>query len=470
MLGDVKSGVLHRRGAAIMLKVEMAKGPERKIFWPVGATGFMMRPRQRVSRFLRILGPGLITGAADDDPSGIATYSQTGAQFGYGQLWTVLFLLPLMTAVQEACARIGAVTGQGLAANVKAHYSRRALYAVVMLVVAANIINIGTDLGAMAAATQLVLPWPFTLIALVFVGAILLGVIFTSYRTYVRLLKWLALALLAYPATAIIVGQNWGQVLRATFSFHFEWSSAYLYMIVGVLGTTISPYLFFWEASEVVEEEIAEHRLAQGGGTPRLSARFLRNLRLDNAVGMIVSQLIMFFIIITGAAVLHQAGITDIKSAADAARALEPLVKGFPNAGLAAKLIFASGIVGLGLLAVPVLAGSASYALSEVMGWREGLFRKFAKARGFYIVIIISTLIGLGINFVGINPVKALIFTAVFNGVAAIPLVFLIAKLSSRADIMGEHASGRLSRILLWLTFAAMALAAVAMFATIGRG
>lgn len=423
--------------------------------------------RSAFGRFLKILGPGLITGAADDDPSGIATYSQTGAQFGYGQLWTVLFMYPLMTAVQEACARIGAVTGKGIAAVVREHYSRRVLYAVVILVVLANTINIGADIGAMASATRLVVPANFALLTLIFTFIILTLEIFTSYQVYVKVLKWLALALLAYPLTAIIAHQNWGEVLRAAVVPHFELSFGFLFIITGVLGTTISPYMFFWQASEEVEEEIAQGRLAQHGGMPRINGRFMRNLRIDNAVGMLVSEVTTFFIIITGAAVLHAGGVTNVATAADAARALQPLVHGFPYAGLIAKLIFAVGIVGLGLLAVPVLAGSASYALSEAFGWKEGLYRKVNRAHGFYGIITLATIAGLAINFIGIDPVKALVFTAVFNGVAAVPLIFLIARIAANDKIMGEYRSRRLSRILVWITFAAMLAAALAMFWTL---
>lgn len=423
-----------------------------------------------LGRFLRILGPGLITGAADDDPSGIATYSQTGAQFGYGQLWTVLFMLPLMTAVQEACGRIGAVTGKGIAAVVRDNYSKKLLYFVVLLVILANTINIGADIGAMASATQLIVPSAnFALLTISFTLLILVLEVFTSYKTYVKVLKWLALALFSYLITAVIAHQNWVHVLHALVVPHIELSFGFLFIITGVLGTTISPYMFFWQASEEVEEEIAAGRLAQRGGTPRLSKRFIRNLRIDTFVGMIFSEITTFAIIITAAAVLNANGVTNINSSADAAKALAPLVKGFPHAGFIAELIFAIGIVGLGLLAVPVLAGSASYALSEAFGWNEGLFRRFKQAHGFYGVITIATLAGLLINFIGIDPMKALIFTAVFNGVAAVPLVFLIARIAASEKIMGEYKSGKLSRIIVGITAVCMLLAAITMFLTIGK-
>lgn len=417
---------------------------------------------RRLGRFLRILGPGVITGAADDDPSGIATYSQAGAQFGTSILWTMLWSIPLMVAVQEHCATIGAVTGKGLAAVIKENYSRNVLFVVVLLMVMANTLNIGADIGAMAASTSLVVPIPSYILAPLYSILILLLVITMSYRTYVRLLKWLALTLLAYLATALIVHVNWIDALNATLLPQFSLTKDYIFMITAILGTTISPYLFFWQTSEVVEEEIAEHRLAQKGGVPRVSKGFMRNLRLDNAFGMLVSDVSAWFIILVGAVVLHAGGVTNINTAADAAKALEPLVHGFPNAGLIAKLIFATGVVGLGLLAVPTLAGSASYALSETFGWKEGLYRKYKNAKNFYQIIILSTLIGLLIVFSGIDPVKALIYSAVFNAMAAVPLLALIAHIGRRSDIMGNYRKSRLNNGLVWLCFVLMSLASVA--------
>ncbi|MDO8639548.1 MAG: divalent metal cation transporter [bacterium] len=428
-----------------------------------------LKIKQKLNRIMRVFGPGVITGAADDDPSGIATYSQTGAQFGYGQLWTAIFMFPLMTAIQEASARIGAVTGRGLAAVVRQNYSKKVLYAVVGLVVIANTINIGADIGAMAAAAELIIPLPFVVLAIVFTVIILILEIFTSYVTYSKILKWLTLSLLAYPITAFIIGQPWGEILKATFIPHIELSFGFLFIITGVLGTTISPYMFFWEASEEVEEEIAEGRLPKKGGIPRISKYFIKNLRLDNLIGMFASEFATWFIIIVSATVLHANNVTNIGSAADAAKALEPLVNNFPNAGFLAKVIFAVGIIGLGLIGIPVLAGSASYALSEAFNWNEGLSLKLKKAHGFYGVIIIATLIGLLINFIGIDPMKALIFAAVFNGVTAVPLIFLIGKIARNEKIMGENRSGSLSNTLVWVTFLVMGLSVLAMFATIGR-
>lgn len=424
--------------------------------------------KNRFNRFLRIMGPGIITGAADDDPSGIATYSQTGAQFGYGQLWTALFMLPFQTAIQEACARIGAVTGKGIVAVVKDRYSKKIVYIVVLLVFIANTINIGADIGAMAAALRLVIPINFALVTLFFTAFILMLEIFTSYRVYARILKWLSLSLLSYFLTMIIVKQPWQTLLKATFIPHFEFSFAFLFIITGVLGTTISPYMFFWQASEEVEEE-KEINLRQQEGRPRISKRFMRNLRIDNALGMIASEIATWSIIVVAATVLHNNGVTDIRTSADAARALEPLVHSFPNSGFLAKLLFSSGIIGLGLLAVPVLSGSASYAASEAFNWKEGLNQKFKRAHGFYGVITIATFIGLIINFIGIDPVKALVYAAVLNGVVAVPLICLIALIAGSGEIMGEHKSGLLSNIFVWATFAGMGAAAIAMFLTLGK-
>ena len=425
--------------------------------------------RHRFKRFLQVLGPGLITGAADDDPSGIATYSQTGAQFGYGQLWTMLFTLPLMIAVQEACARIGAVTGKGIVAVVKENYSSKVVYTVVALVVVANTINIGADIGAMAGAARLLVPLPFVFLTLLFTVFILSLEIFTSYKVYASILKWLAIVLFSYLITVIIVNEPWLTLLQATFVPHIEFSFAFLFIITGILGTTISPYLFFWQASEEVEEEKAKHLLRKIDGHPKINRAFIRNMRLDNAIGMLVSEIAAWCIIVSTATVLNSHGITTINTSADAAKALEPLVHSFPNAGFLAKLLFSVGIIGLGLLSVPVLAGSVSYAVSEAANWHEGLDLKLQKAHGFYGVIAIATLIGLLINFMGIDPVKALVYSAVFNGVAAVPLLFLIAKIASNANIMGEYKSGKLSIIVVWITFFAMAAAVIGLFVTIGR-
>lgn len=446
----------------------MIELPDESIEAVERGAAFRRRAKQKgIGRFLRILGPGIVTGAADDDPSGIATYSQGGAQFGLQMPWTMLFTLPLMTAVQEACARVGAVTGKGLAAAVREQYSKKVLYPIVALVVIANTLNIGADIGAMAASAQLLLPSvPFGLFAVGFAFLILLLEIFVSYKTYIRLLKWLAMALFSYFITAFLIDVPWRDVAWATITPHIEWNRDFLYIIVGIFGTTISPYLFFWQTSNVVEDEIAEKRLPQNGGTPRISRAYLMRLRIDNAVGMIFSNVSAWFIIVVAAVVLNQSGVTTIASAADAARALEPLVHSFPNAGFWAKVIFSIGIIGVGLQSIPVLAGSSAYAVSETFNWREGLFRKFKQAREFYLVIVAGTLVGLLLNFVGVDPIKALVLTAVFNGIAAVPLIYLIAKISSRSDVMGQYASGRWSRLGLWTAFVVMGVFAIALLAS----
>ena len=426
-----------------------------------------VRAKSAVMRFLGLLGPGLVTGAADDDPSGIATYSQTGAQFGFGQLWTAFWQIPLLLAVQEACARIGIVTGKGLAGVIKQHFSRRVLVAVVLLVLIANTINIGADIGAVAAAAKLVVDAPFWLFAVLTTVLVVTLEVLVSYRIYARILKWLALALLAYPATTFIMAQPWGEILRASLIPHIEFTFAFIFIVTGVFGTTISPYMFFWQASQEVEEETAQNLQNDERGQPRLPRTFIRDMRIDNAVGMVAAELVQWFIIITTGSVLFSHGIKTINTAADAAKALEPLVRTFPNSGQVARDLFAVGVVGLGLLAIPVLAGSAAYALAEAFDWKEGLSRRFGDARGFYGVIIVSTAVGLILNFVGIDPIKALVFSAVFNGVAAVPLLFVIARINGDRGILGTDRGGPLSRSFVWLTFGVMGISAVALLYTL---
>jgi len=423
--------------------------------------------RKRFSRFIRILGPGVVTGAADDDPSGIATYSQAGAAYGLGFLWAFPFMYPLLLAVQESCSRIGAVTGKGLAAVIKENYSKKILYMSVLLVVVANTVNIGADLGAMAATTKLFVDLPYILLVIFYAVVIILLVVFVNYKKYVTILKWLAVTLLAYPVTALLVGQDWNAIFRATFMTLPTINADTIYIFVGILGTTISPYLFFWDTSEVVEEEISEHRQTQTPRTPKISKRFLRGIRLDNFAGMTLASVSAWFIVIACASVLFKNGITNINTAADAARALEPLVQSFPYAGLLAKLIFSVGIIGVGLLAVPVLAGSSSYAISETLGWKEGLYRKFRKAHGFYIIIIIATVVGVAINFLGIDPIKALIFTAVFNGIAAVPLLWMISRVGNNTSIMGDYKNGFLSNIFVRVALVVMSIAVLALFVSL---
>ena len=423
--------------------------------------------RSGILRYLKVLGPGLITGAADDDPSGIATYAQAGAQFGYGQLWTSLYQIPLLLAVQEASARIGSITGKGLAGVIGEHYSRSVLIGVVLLVAVANTINIGADIGAVAESARLVVDLPFWTVA-VSTTLVVAGLeVFVSYRQYARVLKWLVLALFSYPATAFMASAPWSTIFRATLVPHVEFTFGFLFLVTGVFGTSISPYMFFWQASEEIEEENLLGLPPDEKGAPTLPWDFIRNMRIDTAVGMVSAEVVQWFIIVTTGSVLFSHGITTINTAADAARALEPLVRSFPNAGQVARDLFAVGVIGLGLLGIPVLAGSAAYALAEAFRWREGLSRRFSEARGFYGIIMISTVVGLLLNFIGIDPIKALVFTAVFNGIASVPLLFLLGRINADAGILGSQRGGALSRSLVWLTFGVMGLSAVALLFTV---
>ena len=420
------------------------------------------RKSRSIAGLIRILGPGFVSGAADNDPAGIATYTQAGAQFGYGQLWTALFALPLLIAVQEACARIGAVTGKGLAAVIKENYSSAVVYVAVSIILIANTVNIGADIGAMAEAIGLIVQVSFVILVLATTLITLSLEIFLSYRVYARYLKVLSAVAFLYLFTALIVKEPWMTILRSTFVPHIELSFAFLLIILGNIGTTIAPYLFFWETSQEVEEDKAARRPIRPSGTVSISGHVMRDIRFDNAVGMAASQLITWSIIVVSATVLNQHGITDLKTAADAAKALEPLVNSFPYAGVLAKLLFSIGLVSAGLLVVPVLAGSASYALCETLNWKEGLNLKLKRAHGFYGVITLSTIVGLSINFVGVDPIKLLVYTSVLNGVAAVPLIFLIIRISGNRIIMGEHVSRKLSVGFTWLALGTMAAAAVA--------
>ena len=401
---------------------------------------------KRYSKFFKFLGPGLITGAADDDPSGIATYSQAGARYGFGQLWSIALCLPLMIAVQETCARIGSVTGKGLVKVTSEIYSKKILYAVVSLVVIANVINIGADIAAVGAALNLLIPLSVFTLSSIFTLVVLLLEIVVGYHAYAKFLKFLALSLLAYVATAFIVGPDWGEVFRSLVIPKITWEANYWYVLVALLGTTISPYMFFWQATEEVEEQ----KYAFKAGIPK---RSLKVIRRDNTLGMTISQIGSLFMIITTAVVLHSNGVTEIGTAADAAKALEPLVSGFPDAGLYAKILFTLGIIGMGLLGIPVLAGSVSYAISDTRNWPQGLDFKFAQAKQFYVVIILATGAGWIMNAIGIDPMKALVFAAVINGLVSIPLIFLISRISKNSEVMGIHTGGPLSRTMLMLTF-----------------
>lgn len=413
---------------------------------------------KKLKKILKILGPGFITGAADDDPSGIATYAQTGAQFGYSQLWTALFTFPFMAVIQEMCGRIGMVTGKGLALVIKDNYAKPILYFSVLLLVITNAINVGADLGAMASAGQLVLHFPFIFLLIGFTVITLILEVFVPYPAYAKFLKWLTIALFAYVVTAFAVKIPWKEVAVSTLLPHFSTSKDYLLNIVAVLGTTISPYLFFWQADEEVEEEIAHKRLrAMGKGLPKVFDRDIREMRLDTAFGMFFSCLIMFFIIVTTAATLNVNGITDIKTADQAALALRPF------AGEFTFLLFALGIVGTGLLAVPILAGSAAYTLAESFNWKAGLGLKLKQAHGFYGVITIATIVGLVVNFLGIAPFTMLYYTAVVNGLIAPPLMIILLLISNNKKIMFEHTNSKFSNVLGLIITAVMTVAGIAL-------
>jgi NRAMP (natural resistance-associated macrophage protein)-like metal ion transporter len=417
------------------------------------------------------LGPGVITGASDEDPSGIATYAQAGAQFGFGLLWLVLILYPMKTIIQEMCARIGLVTGSGLSAVIKQKYSRKIVFPITILLLIANTINIGADIGAMAASIRLVVPQlPVIVATICFSAFIILSEVFVPYKKYVKILKYLILSLFAYLATAIIVGGNWNQIFSATIIPNIEFTPAFAMMFVAIFGTTISPYLFFWQASEEAEEDVAKHKIKEiGKGKPKISNKEIKLMRQDTAIGMAFSQLIMWSIMITTAGSIHAHGVTDIQTADQAAKSLEPLVKTFPQAGEISKTIFALGIIGTGLLAVPVLAGSSGYALSDTFGWSEGLSRKFKQAKGFYLVIAASTLIGLWINFINIDPIKALVYTAVINGVIAVPILFAVMKIANDKEMLRGNTNSYVSNVIGWLVFAIMGASVIIMFVTWGK-
>ena len=410
------------------------------------------------------VGPGLITGVADDDPSGIATYSQAGAQFGLGMLWTMPVAYPLMAAVQSMCGRIGRVTGKGLAANIKESFRSAVLRTSVLLLLIANTLNIAADVAAMGEVAELVTGIDRHLMTAL---AVFLSVgmqVLIPYHRYVAYLKWLTFSLLAYAAVLFTVHVPWGQVLRETVRPTFTANAAAAAVVVGIFGTTISPYLFFWQASEEVENMQAGGAGRPGEATPSLlaepsaAAMELRRIRWDTWSGMLYSDITAYFIILATAVTLHAAGITQIDTAAQAANALRPLAGNF------AFGLFALGILGVGLIGVPVLAGSGAYALSEAMGWRFGLERKAGDARGFYAVIAVSVLAGLLIQYSPISPMKALFWSAVINGVVAVPLMVVIILLVSRKSVMGPFTAAKPIIILGWIATALMGAAAVRMF------
>ena len=403
------------------------------------------------------LGPGLITGVADDDPSGIATYSQAGAQFGLNMLWTLPLAYPLMAAIQAMCGQIGRVTGEGLAANIKTAFPPIVLKGVVLLLLIANTLNISADVAAMGEVAEVVSGVPRHFMTAFFVIVTLLLQIFVPYHRYVFFLKWLTLSLLAYAAVLFTVHVPWGEVALRTVWPKLTLNSETAAVVVGVFGTTISPYLFFWQASQEVEDLHAKHGAALLQN-PAAAPAELRRIRWDTWSGMFYSDLAAYFIVLATAVTLHEAGVTDIQTAAQAASALRPLAGDF------AFILFALGILGVGLIGVPVLAGSAAYALAEAMGWKSGLERKAKSARGFYGVIAVSMLAGLFIQYSPISPMKALFWSAVINGVVAVPLMVVIILLASRKSVMGAFTSSLPIVILGWIGVAVMGLAAALMF------
>ena len=419
-----------------------------------------MTERHKRRSFLSRLGPGLITGAADDDPSGIGTYSQVGAQFGYGLSWSLLFSLPFMTVIQDVAAQIGSVTGRGIAANLRRHYPRRLLWAAVLLLLVANVINLGADLSAMGAAMQLLLGGEVMAYTIGFGLVCVLLEIFLSYSRYAAILKFTTLSLFAYVAVVFTVHLQWGEAVHSLLVPHVEWTAAFATGFVAILGTTISPYLFFWQAAQEIEEERRTHAKPLHVTPRRAPAEFAR-IRQDTLVGMIFSNLVAIFIVFAAAATLHAHGVTTIESAAQAAQALEPV------AGRFAFVLFAAGIIGTGMLAVPVLAGSAAYAVSEMVGRSPSLDSKLREARIFYGAIAATTLAGALLQYAGLNPVRALYWSAVINGVLAAPLMALMMLIVRNPKAMGKLVAGPVQTGLGWAATAVMAAATVLFFVSL---
>ena len=411
--------------------------------------------------FWKKLGPGLITGAADDDPSGIATYSQVGAGFGYAMLWTTFFTFPLMVGIQVVSARIGRVTGHGLAANIRKHYPSWLLRSIISLLLVANTINIAADIGAMAAALKLLIGGSPHLYAILFGVLSLVLQIFIPFPRYAPILKMLTLSLFAYVATVFIIQVPWGEVLKHTVMPSISVETEYVVAVVAVFGTTISPYLFFWQASQEVEELRAADGDEPLRKAPQQAKAHLRRIKIDTYLGMGFSNLIAFFIMLTATVTLHSHGITDVQSSEQAAEALRPV------AGEYAFLLFSAGIIGTGLLAVPVLAGSAAYAVAESFKWHIGLGRPPLEAQGFYLILIIATLLGVALNFTSIDPIKALFWSAVINGVIAVPIMAVMMLLAARPDVMGQFVVSTRLRILGWIATGVMGLAVLGMGITL---
>ncbi|WP_246691355.1 MULTISPECIES: divalent metal cation transporter [unclassified Mesorhizobium] len=410
-------------------------------------------------KFLRTIGPGFITGASDDDPSGIGTYSQAGAQLGFNIGWTMLFTFPLMSAIQEIAARIGRTTGKGISGNLSRYYPASLMYFVVSLLFAANAINIGADLSAMAEALKLLIGGPSSIYVLAFALTSVTAIAFIRYSRYVTILKWTTLSLFAYVVAMFFANVAWAEAAKGLLIPHVEWSGAFFTTLVAILGTTISPYLFFWQASQEVEEEELKPIAKPLKRAPWQAVRAFERIRADTLIGMALSNLIAVAIIFTTAATLHKAGVTDISSSTDAAKALEPV------AGKFAFIVFSAGIIGTGLLAVPVLAGSAAFAVGEAMHWPVGLERKPKEAAAFYATLATATALGTGIMFTPIDPIKALYWSAVINGICAVPVMVVMMLMASRADIMGEFQVRGWLRLLGWLSTIAMTLAALGLVA-----
>jgi NRAMP (natural resistance-associated macrophage protein)-like metal ion transporter len=452
--------------ATRQIETEDSRPPQIPQKEPAGGTGTLeaavRKEPNRVKRFLKILGPGLITGASDDDPSGIGTYAVAGATLGFTTLWTALVTFPLMAGVQFICAKVGMVSGMGLAGVLRRHYPRPLLYAAVLGLLIANTINAGADIGAIAAGINLLAPVPIAWMIVPIAVSILILQIVGSYRLIASTFRWLTLALFAYIGASFFAHPDAGEVLRGTLVPTFSLDTTFLTTLVAILGTTISPYLFFWQASQEVEEEV---QMGRTSVWQRIGAtdKELKYAAMDVNTGMLFSNVVMYFIILATAATLFKAGQTDIKSAADAAQALRPL------AGDGAFVLLALGMIGAGFLAVPILTGSAAYAVSEVFGWRYGLHNNPARAKQFYGVIVVATIVGMLINFLGINPIDALFWTAVINGFVAPPLMVLIMLVANNPAVMQDRTNGTAINVLGWIATTIMFAATIALVVTWGQ-
>lgn len=433
----------------------------KKVSSRSASPSYLSRLLSKLFRGFQKLGPGIVTGAADDDPSGIATYSQVGAQFGFAMLWTMPLTFPLMAGIQEISAWLGRVTGVGIAGNIRRHYSPMILYPLVAFLLIANVINLGADIGAMGSALQMLVGGSALIYSVVFGVISVIAAIRVPYRQYAELLKWSGLVLFVYVATALTVHVPWKPVLMGTFVPSLSLSNSYLTALTAVFGTTISPYLFFWQASLEVQEQEAARDEKPLKRAPKQAPAQLERMRGDTYLGMAFSNVIAFFIILDTAAVLHAHGITDIQTGAQAAEALRPL------AGELAFLLFSLGIIGTGLIAIPVLAGSSAYALAEALGWPIGLDRKLHNAKGFYGILFVATLLGVALNFIAINPIKALFWSAVINGVAAVPIMIVMMLMTTNKKVTGSVRLPRLQATIGWIATAAMFAVAASMIVTL---